>query len=25
MYAVAWLPWLVLGWLDRPPTAARVE
>jgi len=24
MYAVAWLPWLVLGWLDRP-TSDSVE
>jgi hypothetical protein len=25
MYAVAWLPWLVLGWLDRPRPAGPTE
>jgi hypothetical protein len=25
MYAVAWLPWLLLGWLDRPPRTAGTE
>jgi hypothetical protein len=25
MYAIAWLPWLALGWLDRPTRAGTSE
>jgi hypothetical protein len=25
MYAIAWLPWLVLGWLDRPAPVRQAE